>query len=545
MKTILLFIVTIFYLPVPVISSAPGWLWAKSAHSSGPSSQGYNIVTDPAGNIYANGVISGTGTFGSINVPGTGGDDIFLAKYDPNGNVLWARSAGGNGTEVPGKMAVDGNGNIYIIGYFYSSIMIAGLDTLVNDSAGLSDIFIVKYDSSGAVIWAKREGGKSGDFGSGIAVDNVGNVYITGSFNGDAVFGNDTLHAHGAYPDLFTVKCNSSGAVVWARGGEDVSTDVGVDIAVDASQNVYVTGYFHLAFFFGNDFVNYQGSYDTFLLKYDAGGNPVWGRCVAGGSGIDQVTDMVIGPTGNLYLTGFFDSPTIALDTLTFYNHAAPFYDIYILGYDSSGNSLWARIAGGTSEDVANGITLDPQGNVAITGIFESSFIQFGFDTLFNAGVFNIFATRYNAYGSVLWVKQAGGTAQDIGWGIASDNSGNFYVTGSYGSHSCYFDTNVLTTSGSETIFVARLGSSITGMDYITDLPAINVYPNPSQGEIHILVPSCARLIQISNSIGQILKTIIPDGHTEITADLKENGMYYIIITDDKNSFSKKIIINR
>jgi Secretion system C-terminal sorting domain/Beta-propeller repeat len=219
-----------------------------SASNAISNASGRSNATDGSGNVYMTGGFSSASiTFGTITLTNaaSGYMDMFIVKYDANGNVLWAKSAGGSNTDGPGSIATDGSGNVYVIGTFRSSSITFGTITLTF-AGGMGDMFIVKYDSSGTVLWATSAGGSDYDNPHGIATDGGGNVYVTGGFLSPSItFGTTTLtNATSGYEDMFIVKYTASGNVLWAKRAGGSSNDMGYSIATDGSGNVFVTGSF-------------------------------------------------------------------------------------------------------------------------------------------------------------------------------------------------------------------------------------------------------------------------------------------------------------
>src|ERR1700749_3569874 len=158
------------------INAQSGWLWAKSAGGTGADGGG-SVATADSGYVY----VTGSFQFGTAY--------YFITKYSQTGNSIWTKFAGGGYDNSGAGITTDHNGNIYVTGYFSASSIILGNDTLKNDSVGLNDVFLAKYDRNGNVIWAKSAGGKYGDDGKSVSVDNAGNVYITGFYSAPATFG--------------------------------------------------------------------------------------------------------------------------------------------------------------------------------------------------------------------------------------------------------------------------------------------------------------------------------------------------------------------
>ncbi|HWY98596.1 MAG TPA: SBBP repeat-containing protein, partial [Bacteroidia bacterium] len=267
-------------------AQSPNWVWAKTAAGNINT---YGMTSDANGNSYVTGFFSGGSiTLGSFTLTNTGSWDMFVAKYDPSGNVLWAKSAGGNNNVVGEGVATDNAGNVYVVGCFESSSLTFGSTTLT-DAGSSYNIFLVKYDANGNVAWAKSAGdGSNTDNGIGVATDNDGNIFITGYFqNSTITFGTFTL-TNTAYQNAFIVKYNGAGNVLWAKaptasGGTGSN---GNRISTDVKGNAYITGSNNgSALTFGIYTLNSIGSADAFAVKYDSTGNVHWAKSFGSASG--------------------------------------------------------------------------------------------------------------------------------------------------------------------------------------------------------------------------------------------------------------------
>ena len=148
-------------------AQAPDFVWAKRAGGTEPDAAS-RIAVDANGNSYVTGIFRGTASFGTTELTSSGSTDIFIAKYDATGNVLWAKQAGGKDIDAGKNIEVDGNGNSYITGEFLGT---ATFDNITINSSGNYDAFIAKYDPSGNLLWVKKSGGAGLEVGRGIAVD--------------------------------------------------------------------------------------------------------------------------------------------------------------------------------------------------------------------------------------------------------------------------------------------------------------------------------------------------------------------------------------
>ncbi|MBI3501612.1 MAG: T9SS type A sorting domain-containing protein [Bacteroidetes bacterium] len=299
-------------------ASSGNVLWAKRAGGT-DYDDGLAVCTDASGNVYVAGDFSSTSiTFGSTTLTNTGSagsGEIFLAKYDASGNVLWAKSAAGSGNDDEYGISTDGS-NIYITGAYSSSTLSFGSNSITN--AGSQNIFIAKYDASGNALWAKSAGGNISDFGTAISAA-AGNVYITGYFSSSTVtFGSTSLTNAGG-EDIFIAKYDASGNVLWAKKAGGSSVDDGLGIMADASGNAFITGVFgSTTITFGSTSLTNAGSYDIFVAKYDASGNVVWAKG-AGGTNDDFSYSVSIN-SSNLFITGDFRSPSLAFGSTTLTN---------------------------------------------------------------------------------------------------------------------------------------------------------------------------------------------------------------------------------
>lgn len=525
-----------------VNGQSSSWAWAQSS-SGNTDGKGKSTVTDANGNLFVTGFFQSPSiTFGTITLNNAGSEDIFIVKYDPSGNVLWAKSTGGTGLEEGLCISTDAGGNLFLTGFFTSPSLIFGTTTLT--SVGGPDIFVVKYDPSGNVLWAKSAGGASEDRGMGISTDNFGNVFVTGYFKSPSItFGATTLSA--SYQNVFVVKYSSAGNVIWAKSGGGTSEGRGFGISTDTDGNALVTGYFSsLSINFGTTSLTNNGYGNIFVLKYDSTGNVVWAKSV-GGTNDDEATSVSTDTTGNVFVTGYFSSPSITFGSTTFTN--AGTVNIFVVKYNPSGNILWAKSAGGSSYDIGLGICNDVAGNAFVTGYFSSPISTFGTTTLTNTGICDVFVVKYAPSGNVLWTQSPGGISDDYGRGISTDNNGNVIVTGSFGNNIA-FGTTTLTNSGGPGVFVAKIEVFPIGIKEVNNsTDGMIIYPNPTSGNLVIEITDDPALhsteCKIHNVLGQeVLRSFLIDSKTQINLDLPK-GVYFLELISEGNSAGTRRLI--
>lgn len=540
-------------------AQAPDWQWAKSAGES-DKDEGTCVALDSSGNTYVAGYFaSSTITFGSItltNAGVTGSEDIFIAKYDNSGNVLWAKSVGESGNDLALGIAVDGCGNSFVAGFFESPTITFGSTTLTNidNTGGTTDIFIAKYDNNGNVLWAKSAGGSGFDEEYSIAVDRNGNSYVTGSFLGPTItFGSTTLTNAGV-ADIFVAKYSKSGKVLWAKSVGGSGYDVGYGIAVDGCGNSYVTGsFFSPTITFGSATLTNAGVANIFIAKYDNHGNVLWAKS-AGGTNVDGGESIAVDRSRNVHITGYFNSIKASFGSITLHNpnRFGNTADIFVAKYDNSGNVLWAKrpevVSGGND---GNSIAVDGSGNSYVTGQFDGSTITFGSITLTNADITgktpDVFIAKYNAEGGVLWVKSVGGNAIDIGFGITVDENENSYITGYFESPTITFGSTTLNNAGNADIFVAKLGDVATGInETLNNENIFQIYPNPFSSQTTLQTDKILKdaTLTVYNSIGRQVKQIKNIfGPITLERDNLPGGIYFIRLTQDNKTIATEQVI--
>ena len=297
------------------------WLWARQAGGSSDD-YGYSIAVDDTGNTLLTGCFKGSASLGTYTLISMGNEDIFIAKLDAAGNWLWARRAGGTGSDKGYSIAVDSTGNTIVTGTFYWSVAF-GAYTLT--STGNFDIFSAKLDAAGNWLWAVRAGGPYADNGRDVAVDIAGNAYLTGEFGGNADFGTNTIGSWGDY-DVFAAKLDPNGNWLWACRAGGGGTDGGRGIDVNSAGKPFLTGYVEGSASFGLYTLTSAGSYDIFAARLDTAGN--WlGAVLAGGTGSDYGENVAMDGVGNAYLTGNYSgSSAFGTNTLT----SSGSYDIFV-----------------------------------------------------------------------------------------------------------------------------------------------------------------------------------------------------------------------
>lgn len=442
MKSILIFIST-FLTSYFVAAQGVDFHWAKPLQFSHTvTGMGHYIGADAMGNVYTSGTFytpqtdfdPGPAVF---NLTPHGNNDVFITKYDANGNFVWAVNVGGRRQDISTGLAVDAAGFVYVLGFFEDTADFDPGPAVFNMNSGTTwqdvDTFILKLDPNGNFVWAKQYSGNGEQFSRSIAIDNLGNIYSTGSFNGPTDFdpgtGVFTLSNNGGF-NTFIAKLDNAGNFVWAKTNHNPAyfgVDYTTGIAVDPANNVYFTGSF-------TGTMDFDPGAGTFLMTSPPG----------------QRTSVVtrLDPAGNFQwvanagLTLFYFGHSIAADAS---GNVFLIKEQSLCKINATGTVVWTKAMGGKVHDDSQSIYLDGNANVYIAGQFWNTV---DFDP--GPGIHNVtaFGTPYwhDSYvlrldnnGNFIWVQQMGGNQEDLGLSLYVDGPGNIYHTGKF-SNDADFD---------------------------------------------------------------------------------------------------------
>ncbi|MEX0636633.1 MAG: gliding motility-associated C-terminal domain-containing protein, partial [Ferruginibacter sp.] len=411
---------------------------------------GRDLVTDAAGNVFVTGFFSrtvdfdpGSGVF-NMTSPPNNEEDVFVAKYDRDGNFVWAKQFSGSFLDVPNSMTIDATGNLFLTGVFFGTTDFnPGLAVFNLISAGNEDAYIVKLNSSGNFVWAKRLGSTLFDRGNAISVDANGDVYVGGYFRLTVDFdpnaGVAELTSEGE-EDAFVLKLSNNGNFLWAKqiGG---SLFQGVtSLKVGAAGFVYVTGYFLGTTDFDPSLSVFEvtatgADFNSYVLKLDISGNFIWSKTLSSSTNV-QAFDLELDHEENIYCIGTFNN-AVTIDPLgsNVSINAQGLVNALVFKMNSNGALLWAKNFGGSS--FVNGVhlTVDPQQQVYIAGTFAETMDVDPGTAVMNftsAGSLDIFIAKLSAVGNYIFGFGLGGTGFDGPQSIFLDSQKNIFITGNF-----------------------------------------------------------------------------------------------------------------
>jgi len=406
-------------------------LWSKSfGDTSGQhgSNAGLGVAADGAGDVFVTGSLEGTVDFGGGPLVGAGNFDVFLARFDPSGAHAWSNRFGDASGQAGAAVAVDGLGNILLTGAFGGALDLGGGPIV---STGADDVFLAKLAPTGAFTWNERLGDASGkeQAGFGIATDGSGNLIVVGIFSGTVDFGAGPVTSSGTQ-DVFVTKLDPNGGLVWENHYADAQTDIGRDVALDSAGNVVVAGTFGGTVDFGGGPLTGYGSHDVFVVKLDPNGGHVWSRHFGGAGGDVQHVGVNTNGAGSIALGGAFTGQ-IAFGGSSLVSAGGE--DVFLAKLDPQGSHVWSSRFGDASPDqFGTSVAVDSGGAVVLAGYFWGA-VDFGGGQLVSAGKADGFVAKFAANdGSYLWARRFGDGGLQQAVCVTTDPAGSVLLTGSF-----------------------------------------------------------------------------------------------------------------
>ena len=427
---------------------------------------------------------------------------------------IWVNPATNQDTStrcVPWVNATDTAGNVFVSGGYTGAATFGTHFINSNLGSPFAAFLLVKYNSTGNVLWAKTSVTKppySWCFAYSVATDKLGNVYATGLFFDSVAFGPYTISS--ASGNVFLVKYDSAGTVQWIRTASlpsRQSNAQGSCVTVDALGNPYITGIFQDSVSFGAYTLTNGPSHNAFIVKYDANGNVVWAEsptcvvCSAMGSGL--AADKL----GNIYQAGDYGgSSNISFGAVTL--GATNSGNMFLVKYDGNGNVLWGANAqmpsnaSAISSSPGEYVTTDAANNAYITGTYIDT-ITIGSQTLitgFFNGFGNVFVAKFSAAGNPIWAKSGliSKNSFAVDYSITSDKWNNIYLSGEFNQSIAFGGIKLKTTKGGGPSYIIKFDSAGNAL--------------------------CGTLLnnQSSSTINASVS-----GHNSVAADPKSAGVYF------------------
>ena len=459
-------------------------------------------VIDQDGFIYATGSFSGIAYIGSDSLLSAGNSDVFLVKMDPNGEVEWAKRAGGHSADE-GKRVVVTQSAVYVVGNFrdfanFSNPYNYGENQI--SSLGGNDFFIAKYHKNGTFLWAKRGGGISDDTGNGLSVSGnqlivTGGYQYFADFNTPPLLGNKEIESNGGY-DCFVAFYDTLGNFKRAYTLGSSKDDFGITVLSDQT-HFYLSGTFNDTIRFNqntNDSFQLTSYYssDVFLAKFSLSNHCLWVQAICG-AGTESVHDLAIFGESVL-ISGAFNQVAVLTSTQPQNNQHITSnggLDFYLAKYKNNGVLDWVVSGGGPNEDVSNSICVTPT-EILICGHFSNSITfndvqNYQILSLTSVGFSDIFIASYGYDGAFKWGRRDGGTSIDFGMSVLKYKNdlfclGNFNLFSQFGEDDGTF-LDIVSKGGIDLFFTkySLEGNGINDILY-------KIFPNPCFSHLNIVV---------------------------------------------------------
>ncbi len=446
-----------------LFANSQGWMWAKHFNGTGQNMP-MNSIQDKQGNNYIYGNFNGTVNQETLTLVSAGLQDIFISKYDKNGQIVWLKAISGTATESAVNIVLSNDGN-----YFYVSGTTNGttnFDGNLISSAGGLDVFIAKYSVDGTLIWTHNSVSGAGNQGNGnIMIDASGNIVQLGTFISVATFyGGTTLSDASGIRQNFLAKYDPNGNLLWAKQIQDDNVSTFAKTISVCSNGYFISGNYQGNLLLDVGTITSSGLNDGFLYKTDLNGNGIFLRKIEG-NGDDIIWKHTSDNNDNQYLTGYFNSVRLKIDSTgvdtskrVLNNVGSGTNDLFVIKYNSSGILQWVRTAGTSGNDYSYNIDVTNT-DVILTGSF-SGLISFDNFSLTNLGASDAFVAECNSSGQFINAVKAAGKTDDYGKAIKYSSTGrNFVASGEFYSDTLTIGQNIFVNSSSlRDAYIVRFG---------------------------------------------------------------------------------------
>jgi hypothetical protein len=459
---------------------------------------------------------------------------------------VWSKSSIGTGDEMITCSITDAGSNTYIGGTFKSPTVQFGSFLLNNYNSPSEDGFIVKYNSSGAVVWAREISGSGSDIITSICLVS-GEVWVAGSTTSTSLTsGSDYIGGGGSGFSEATliVRLTTTGNFSSSAGYDSYYDESIACMVSDPSGNIYIAGMYSGTVNFGpSPITSVSASKDVFVVKYNSSGLPEWTISI-GGSGSEYPRALTVDASGNVTVTGIFESDTLKCGAMKQENDLPGVPDLFVCRLFSSGSANWINSPTGNFPNDDYDLCSDNNGMIYLTGSFNDSSVSFdsfvlnNVDT--NSATSDMFLARYDTSGSVDWATSAGGIGNDMSRGIGYI-SGNLYLSGHFAGDTILFPSVILTnsnTDNTEDIFVCKydtIGNNVwavktggSGRDFATDISVSTPTRLFVSGQFDSPSLTFGSTAPLSNTSAGTLATFIARLNTPLPTSISEQEKLHI-----------------
>ena len=477
-----------------VVPAPIAWAWARQGGGAGWVNGGGSVAVDHEGNLFVTGSFSEEGDFGAFVLPNNWVTRFFLAKYDAAGNILWVRAATGAPYSASSGafVAVDAAGNAYVAGVFEDAMGDASRARIafgthsITNAGWFEDVFLAKYDPSGAALWARRLGGPRQEFACDLAVDAAGNAWITGGFG--------------------QARYDSDGTLAWAQSVPGLT---GLRLALDPAGNAYLSGHCAAP-------VTLDGATvgpGLFVVKYSPASDVLWTR-TGGPNELGSSQALTCDAAGNLFLAGALQGST---DFTDYSVTASDTNALFLVKFNVFGNALWAReVASAPAGLSALDLFFDGAGQLYFAAGFNGV-ASLGNQWLSSRGSDGVFLAQFDDTGERHWATKLPPGANTGSRAFAADAAGRIFNTGNFAGATA-FGTNAITCPVVNAMYLARLdGNLITA-------PALAVRELPALGQPGVALAVRLNITPDADAVAWAVVEQAPAGWT--VSNISDDGVF-------------------
>jgi hypothetical protein len=409
------------------------------------------VAFDPQGNVIVAGSFHGTIDWGSGPLVSAGGSDIFVVKLDPAGKLLWSKRFGDASDQSATAVAVSATGEVWITGAITGNVDFGG--GVLASADPLADAYLAAFSPNGTHNFSKRFGGLSAQRGTALAIGPTGDLFFGGVFDGTIDLGCGPPFTSAGSGDIIVARLDNAAGCIFIRSFGDASAQELLTLAPDASNNVFLGGRFKGTVNFGGAPLTMPATtFGGFVAKLDLGGAHVFSTAFGATTFAQEVTGVAADGSGNVFVAGSFSGTLTAGATVL---TSAGMGDLFVARLDPAGTAVWAIRAGDATDQAgALHVATDPAGNVLVAGTLQGT-LDLGGNPLTSVGGNDIFLAKLDSGGNHVWSLRLGDASSQQLNAVAYSGTTAAFAGSLAGAPD--FGGTVLTSAGGDDAFAATV----------------------------------------------------------------------------------------
>lgn len=505
--------------------SQPVWL-NRIGTETGENYAGF--AADFEGNYYITGIYNTSITIDGLTLNGND-SDLYVAKFDKNGNIIWLKGESSDAFYAVYDLITTPDGGYCISGIYFNADAQFGNITLTNDASG--NPFIARYDKEGNVLWARGESGSANYYQ--LAIDHTGSIIFLGEISNPFTFNGEEQPEYGDR-DIIFGKYASDGTPLWIKVLPGLDLEYSSKVAIDAENNILITGRFFSNFTFEGISFNSYGNEDAFILKTDSEGSPVWVNVLGDDGNNRMPAGLGIADNGNIYLSLSVDDG-MYVDAFTI--NTLGLTDMCLLEINPDNGAVnWYQTGGGYDWDYAYDLVVGSNG-VFVCGTVNGD-AEFGGLQLLSTGTSG-FMIGYNFDGSAMELTPLTSTSGAHAYNITSDERGGALVAGVFNSDVTVPGYSTIYSQGASDIFICKVASELVPIQQ-TEIAAqhLTLWPNPATTYIQVDAGAFAgERLQLFDLQGNLLSTKDITFETTLDISTLPSGTYVIQLINTQGEY--------